>query len=773
MIAPQKSAKDADQPRTGELLVREGYITEKDLANALQIQKKEAKEAELPLESLLVKKGFLNGSQMEILRGHPDLRKKMGQMVVDYEIADVGQVKEALRDKHKTVSTGQTLLRKGLITQDILDELLEKQEEALNIGELAVKLAMIREIDLVRAISYKNSQRTVGQILCDQEIIRPDDLSAALKKHRKRQKIGEVLIDQGMISKKQFQAALKEHNTTTQKLGAFLVEKGLITFSQLYNALSRQYNIPFMALDDFYYDELKKNKLGKFVAEKYSRRNLIIPLKLEGKELTLAISYPDSFAAIEELRLIYRNLEMKAVFITEKKFETLYTALYNKDFQLETKSKKELEETLPDNINLFNFEKLSTLDSKKTTIYAGSETEVKKLVDFIINYGVSMGASDIHFEQDRKGVKLRYRIDGICQEPDIRWLNDKLLDKPEAVISRIKVMSNLDISERRIPQDGVFRASYREDNKVFDLDFRVATCPAIVGENITIRILDSRRAGLGLENLNHSPRVLGRLKELFRSSAGMILASGPTGSGKSSTLYAALKYINGPGIKIITAEDPIEYSFPGIMQTQINNKIDLTFSRLLRSFLRLDPDVILVGEIRDDETASIAFDAAQTGHLLLSTIHTNDSVSSVSRLLDLGIDHNQIASNLLGVISQRLVRRNCTKCSRQIKPPKEEWSFFFNSYPSQLSFYKGIGCKSCDFTGYSGRTLVSELFELSRKLTLAVSSKTSETELKRMAIKSGMRTMADDGMSKMNQISLSELIRVLPLEMINEFKSRH
>jgi len=575
-----------------------------------------------------------------------------------------------------------------------------------------------------------------------------------------------------MMTQKDFQAALKEYNHSTQKLGAFLVDKKLITFNQLYNALSFQYNTPFMALDDFFYDELKKNKLSKFVAEKYARRNLILPLKLDGKKLMLGISYPDSFSAVEELQLIYRNLEMNVVFVTEKRFETLYTALYNKEFQVESTAAQDYE-NLPENSNLFNFEKLSSSDKQAPDIYAGTETEIKKLVDFIINYGVSMGASDIHFEQDRKGVKLRYRIDGMCQEPDIAWLEGKLRDKPEAVISRLKVMSNLDISERRIPQDGVFRASYKEEDKVFDLDFRVATCPAIVGENITIRILDSRRAGLGLENLNHSPQVFGRLKELFKTPAGMILVSGPTGSGKSSTLYAALKYLHGPEIKIITAEDPIEYSFPGIMQTQINNKIDLTFARLLRSFLRLDPDVILVGEVRDEETARIAFDAAQTGHLLLSTIHTNDSVSAVTRLLDLGIDYNQIASNLVGVISQRLIRRNCTKCSRQVKPPKEEWNFFFNAYPSNIQFFKGIGCKSCDFTGYIGRTLVSELFELNRQLTLAVSSKTGETKLKRMAIKAGMRTMADDGMTKMNQISLSELIRVLPLEMIKEFKSRH
>ncbi|MCK5164311.1 MAG: Flp pilus assembly complex ATPase component TadA [Desulfobacula sp.] len=764
--------KKQKEPKIGELLVREGFITQDDLDKALLIQKNEAKDADLSFDVLLLKKGFLNASQLEILKGHPDLRKKIGQIVVEHEIVEADQVEKVIIDKKKHRTLGQALIEKGLITRDVLDEMLEKQKDALNIGELAVKLHMLREIDLVRALSYKHSQRTIGEILCDRGVIRPEDLSSALKKHNKRKKIGEILIRQGMIDKIQFQAAVKEHGLSKEKIGAFLVNKGLLTFHQLYNALSHQFNIPYMELDDFFYDELHKNSLLKFVSEKYARRNMVLPLTLEGKKLLLGITYPEGFTAIDELQLIYRNLNMKAAFITEKKFESLFASLYNKEFQIFDENENEFE-NVPDNINLFNFEKMTTSEKQQINIYSGTETEIKKVVDYIINYGISSGASDIHFEQDRKGAKLRYRIDGICQEPEIPWLKEKLKDKPEAVISRIKVMSNLDIAERRIPQDGVFRASYKEHNKTFDLDFRVAICPAIVGENITIRILDSRKAGLGLDNLNHSKHVLAPLRQLFKSPAGMILVSGPTGSGKSSTLYAALQYINGPEIKIITAEDPIEYSFPGIMQAQINTKIGLTFARLLRSFLRLDPDVILVGEIRDKETASIGFDAAQTGHLLLSTIHTNDSVSAVSRLLDLGIDYNQIASSLVGVVSQRLVRRNCTKCSRPFKPPAEEWSLFFNKYPKHISFYKGIGCKACDFTGYSGRTLISELFEINRKITLAISCKTGDTELKRLAIKNGMKTMADDGLMKMNQISLSELIRVLPLEMIKEFKARH
>jgi hypothetical protein len=235
---------------------------------------------------------------------------------------------------------------------------------------------------------------------------------------------------------------------------------------------------------------------------------------------------------------------------------------------------------------------------------------------------------------------------------------------------------------------------------------------------------------------------------------------------------SALTYIYHPGIKIITAEDPIEYSFPGIMQTQVKPKIGLTFARLLRSFLRLDPDVILVGEIRDPETASISFDAAQTGHLLLSTIHTNDAVSAVSRLLDLDIEPNQIAASLIGVLAQRLVRRNCRKCAREYRPARHEWRLFFRNYPEHLKFYRGIGCKACGFTGYSGRTVISELFEINRDIALAMSAGASEGQLKQIALETGMRTMIDDGLHKLDQTTLGEILRVVPIEMVKEFSQR-
>ena len=354
------------------------------------------------------------------------------------------------------------------------------------------------------------------------------------------------------------------------------------------------------------------------------------------------------------------------------------------------------------------------------------------------------------------------------------WLDEKLLTISGAIISRIKVMSNLDIAERRLPQDGALRITYvdKEKNQEVNIDLRVAVCPAIVGENITIRILDSRTAKVGLDNLGHSKHVLEPFKTLVKSPAGMVLVTGPTGSGKTSTLYGALRFIYNPGIKIVTAEDPIEYSIPGIMQTQIHTKINLTFTRLLRSFLRSDPDVILVGEIRDSETASIGFDAVQTGHLLLSTLHTNDAVGAIHRLRSLNIEHNQIASGLIGVLAQRLLRRICTSCNTKYIPNKEEWSLLFNVYPSDLTFYKAEGCELCDFTGYNGRTLISEFFVMNEDIVRALITDAGEKEIKSIAINGGMKTMLDDAIFKLDQTTLSEIIRIVPHEIIKEFKSR-
>ncbi len=758
--------------RVGELLIKEGFVSSAQLQEALKVQKQEASEAILPMGELMLKKGLVDAEQLDILVNHPDLRRHLGRLILDKGLISKEQLETCLRIKRPDEFLGQVLVRKGLLTRPQLDEFLKEQAEGVKLGELAYRLGMISEADLDYLAAVKSGSRTLGEIMCDMGFITPDDLNYILQKYGKQLKLGQILIRQGLISEQQFKDALAEQKSTGVKLGKILLAKGQISEEQLYLALARQYNVPFRSLAGFVFDAAQRRTMATIVSEKYSSKNKLLPLELHDKVLTVAFADPDNLKALSDLGPMYPELKIQPVLITEDRFDTLFKLLYRKPDEDVMSSQKAARQQ---GIELVEIDlKEDKVEKGQVNLYGGADMMTEQVVDFIIKYGIVNGASDIHLEQDRNGVRLRYRMDGVCKEPNVEWLKKKLQEMPGAIISRIKVLSNLDIAEKRLPQDGVFRVSYndRVSGRTFDLDFRVATCPAIVGENVTIRILDPRKAQVGLESLNHSGHVLTPLRRLFKSSAGMILVSGPTGSGKSSTLYAALRYIYNPGIKIITAEDPIEYSFPGIMQTQIKPKIGLTFARLLRSFLRLDPDVILVGEIRDQETASIAFDAAQTGHLLLSTIHTNDAVSAVTRLRDLKIDHNQIGSSLLGVLAQRLVRRICDKCKRPYTPVKDEWCLFFKELPEDLTFYRGVGCRACGYTGFAGRTLISELFEVNRDIALALSRGASESEIKQMALEGGMKSMIEDGLMKLDQTTLGELIRTVPIEMIKQFASR-
>jgi len=305
-----KNLQNKTLPRAGELLVKEGFISKEQLKKALIVQKQELKEAKMPFDQLLVKKGFLAGDKVEIIKGHPDLRRQIGEMIVDLDMVSTSQIDQSIKEMKRHEHLGQVLVKKKLISKDDLDEILEQQKDALDFGELAVRLQMISEIDLVRALSLKNSRRTVGEILCDMEAIRPEDLNYVLKRHKKQLKLGEILIKQGAIDEKQFQTAIREQVHTNEKLGKVLIRKNFLTGEQLYNALSRQYNIPYKELDNFYYDENFKKQLRKFVGEMYARRNLIVPLQLDGSKLLLGMTNPEGFNAVTELKVTNRELEM-------------------------------------------------------------------------------------------------------------------------------------------------------------------------------------------------------------------------------------------------------------------------------------------------------------------------------------------------------------------------------------------------------------------------------------------------------------------------------
>lgn len=773
---PRHQVDVIENVRIGDLLVKEGFVRQHDIQRALSIQREEAELSRYPLGQILVRIGAITKADLQEILNHPKLKRDLGSLAIGRGYITKENLAEALKRQAPGQPLGDLLVKEGFLSLEQLRDLQKEQMNSKRLGELAVEKNLIDEKTLNHALKIQKSPRVLGEILCDLELVNPLDLYYVLNKYKKQFKLGEILIRLGYVDKESLNQALQEQRHSSETLGEILVRKQLITNEQLQEALSRQCNIPFRNLMGFAYSEEDKKVLSGIISRKYAEKNLMIPISLIGKDLTLAIVRPENIHTARELKGVYSNLNIKCVLVTEEKFGELFEVLYSSrlgGFQEKVEEVEEKEES-PKGIDFMQIELDEDMDNEadEGPVYDAQDLEAEELVNFIIKYGISNGASDIHIEQDREGAKLRYRIDGVLQDVNISWLKKKLQEKVGSIISRIKIISNLDIAERRLPQDGVFRINYYDKAKghKYDLDFRVATCRAIAGENVTIRILDSRKANVGLESLNHSPHVLEPFKRFLKSSAGMILVSGPTGSGKSSTLYAALKYLYDPGIKIITAEDPIEYSFPGIMQTQVNPKIGLTFSRLLRSFLRLDPDVILVGEIRDEETAKIGFDAAQTGHLLLSTVHTNDSVSAVPRLMDLNVERAQIAASLSCVLAQRLVRRICPSCIMEVVPDEKEWAIIFDEYPSHLQFYRGKGCEACGYTGYKGRTLLSEIFVVDRDIASALSKGAEVDDIKRIAMEKGMLTMLDDGLQKLQQTTLSEIIRVVPYDMIQTFR---
>ncbi len=759
----------------GKILVREGLVGEKDIERALAAQTKEHELQELPLGMILVRTGALDPTQLEELLQSPEIRRMVGSLAVQKGFLDQAQLSACLERQGTDHLIGQVLVREGYLSRQDLEILLKEQINSPRFGDLAVKHKMISPTDLEKALKIQKSPKRLGDVLCDMGLLSPVDLQHVLNKYNKQIELGNLLRAMGYINENQLGEARQENQWGSETLGETLLRKQAITQEQLKTALSRQYNVPFRRLNGFAYFDEDKTRLVKIISQKYAEKNLILPIALSGNRLTLAILRPENMVnTIYDLQGMVPRLQATCILITEEKFEELFEVLYSRHLKA-VKDGQEPDDGEAD-IDFMELDIEEGIGQKEDirSQYATRDIEAEELLNFILKYGIINGASDIHIEQDRKGVALRYRLDGILRESRIGWLQEKLQEKALSLISRIKIMANLDIAEKRIPQDGGFRIHYHDKggNERVDLDFRVATCRAAVGENVTIRILDPRKTNVGLENLNHAPHVLNPFRTLLKSPSGMILVCGPTGSGKTSTLYASLGYIHNPGLKIITAEDPIEYNFPGIMQTQVNNKINLTFSRLLRSFLRFDPDVILVGEIRDEETAKISFDAAQTGHILLSTLHTNDAVSAVSRLLDLNVEYGQIASSLMCVLAQRLVRKICPSCIQDTIPDEGEWRMLFNKYPAHLRFYKGRGCPSCNFSGYQGRTLLSEIFVMDGEIAQALNRGYDEEQIKTLALESGMKTMIEDGLEKLNQTTLSEIIRMVPHEMIKAFRMR-
>jgi type IV pilus assembly protein PilB len=780
MDKPQSSNADAPAAkppeRLGEFLVKQGYLKKEDLEKALVVQDKEREWHNLPIGQILIRMGVLSSADVDQILNHPELREKIGHIAIAQGLLTKEQLEDCLKKKRPDQLIGQVCVEQGFIDPTDLETILREQIKSPRFGELAVQLGLATEDDVHKALSIQKSSRRLGEILCDLGMVDPLDLNQCLADSQKQLDFGDTLIHLGYLKEEELRLLQKGHTYGPEALAEVLLRRKLITEEELQVANSRHYNIPFQSLQDFAYPPSEKKVLTKIISQKYAERKLIIPLEYKDNDLKVGIYRPqEKLTAIYELKEMYRQYSVSCVLIMKEKFEELFEILYSTHLsgpELTESADAGSQELDMDFISLNIEEDIAPEDIRKTTAYGQRDVEAEELVTFMLSYGIMHGASDIHVEQSLKGVKLRYRFDGILRDSTTGWFNEKIQDKAPSIISRIKILSGLDIAEKRIPQDGSFRIDYfdKTNKEKVDLDFRVATCRAAVGENVTIRILDPRNANVGLERLEHSPHVLEPFKQFLKSPGGMILVCGPTGCGKTSTLYSALQYIDTPDIKIITAEDPIEYHFPNIMQTQVNTKIGITFSRLLRSFLRFDPDAMLIGEMRDDETAKIGFDAAQTGHLILSTLHTNDALSSIPRLVDLKVEFGQIASSLMCVLAQRLVRRICPACTEEYMPSEEEWNILFKTYPSHLRFYKGRGCKLCHDSGYDGRILLSEIFAITPEISQALNKGYDEYQISRLALESGMKTMLDDGLLKLKQTTLSEIIRMLPHDMLRRFR---
>jgi type IV pilus assembly protein PilB len=547
----------------------------------------------------------------------------------------------------------------------------------------------------------------------------------------KKKRLGDLLVETNLISEETLQQTLKSKRRD-QKLGDALIEKGFLSEQQLIEVLEFQLGIPHISLYRYPIDE----KAVAVVPRDFAKRNFLIPIKKEGDKLFVAMADPMDFMVIDDLRLttgfqIERVISAKDDIIRAQ----------NKFYPLDD-SMNELLELLPQGRSQTDHNRMTEEDSP-----------VVKLVNQLIKQAIQQKASDVHFDPHETKLVVRYRIDGLLK-------TERSLPKhmQNMLTSRIKIMANLNITENRLPQDGRIKMNLDTHH----VDLRVSTLPAIFGEKIVLRILDLGNTLNNLDHLGFNKLNLKRFSDLIKQPNGIILITGPTGSGKSSTLYAALNRLNSEEVNILTVEDPVEYQLDGINQLQVNPSVGLTFSSGLRSILRQDPDVVMVGEIRDMETAEIAVRASLTGHLVLSTLHTNDSIGTIARLTEMGIEPFLVAASLSGVVAQRLVRKVCRDCKQTYSVTEREKEIFMRRGIKIEAVSRGKGCGSCNMTGYKGRIAIHEILVMDEPMRQLIMNNRPILELRDYAMKCGTIFLIDDGFLKVKQglTTTEEVLRV-------------
>ncbi|XXY50594.1 type IV-A pilus assembly ATPase PilB [Sorangium sp. So ce269] len=543
-------------------------------------------------------------------------------------------------------------------------------------------------------------------------------------------RLGELLVREKLISLQQLRQAQEEQRKTGQNLGYALAKLGYISDGEITSFLSTQYRVPAVALDEYEIDAEVSRLVSREVCEKHK----IIPISRSGTALVVAMADPTNLHAIDDIKFL-TGFNVEPVVASEtgitEAIERAYNVGPSYDEVLSEFGEEEVGfQVEADDVNVLELEK------------AAEGAPVVRLVNAILLNAIKKGASDIHVEPYEKKLRVRYRVDGVLMEemqPPIKLKN--------AIASRLKIMSSLDIAERRLPQDGRIKLKMGRGR---EMDFRVSVLPTIWGEKIVLRLLDKSNLQLDMAKLGFDPKPLADFKWAIGQPWGMVLVTGPTGSGKTTTLYSALSELNQTGSNISTAEDPVEYNLHGINQVQMHDEIGLNFAMSLRSFLRQDPDIIMVGEIRDFETAEIAVKAALTGHLVLSTLHTNDAPATISRLLNMGVEPFLITASVNLVLAQRLARKVCSDCRVPMRvEPRVLLDFgFTEQQAARAELVKGAGCKTCNGSGYKGRVALYEVMRFTDSLKEMVLQGASTAELKAAAIKGGMLTLRMSGIEK-------------------------
>ncbi len=565
-------------------------------------------------------------------------------------------------------------------------------------------------------------------------------------------KLGELLTRSGKINQTQLNEALVLQKEQGGRLGTNLVKLGYLTEKELVDSLAQHFRVPSVDLSGMEVDEAVIKIIPADIARKYT----ILPVSKSGATVTVAMIDPTNVFAMDDVKFM-TGYRVEPVVASETAIRSSIDRYYGSTHAIE------LKKVMSDLSEEGSSTDLEVLDEDQDMDLAALEEEseqapVVKLVNLVLTDAIKRGASDIHIEPYEKEYRVRYRIDGILYE-----MMHPPLKLKEAITSRCKIMARLDIAEKRLPQDGRIKIKTKIAGRNKDLDYRVSVLPTLFGEKIVMRLLDKDKLMLDMAKLGFEPESLRKFEAAILKPYGMVLVTGPTGSGKTNTLYSALQRINTPEVNIMTAEDPVEFNLSGINQVQTREQIGLNFAAALRSFLRQDPNIILVGEIRDFETAEVAIKAAMTGHLVLSTLHTNDAPSSISRLMNMGIEPFLVATSVHMIVAQRLVRRICTFCKEPLEvPPAALIQAGFAEHESRtLKLFKGRGCDRCSNTGYKGRVGLYEVLEVEDEMREMILSGGSSFELRQKAVQNGMMTLRGSGLQKIRDgmTTLEEVVR--------------